>query len=132
MAKLRKANPKKNAEAVGKYRKANPEKARNQRKISMVKLRKVRGEEDRLYKFRQATLYGPIFVCVSCHQRTNRSNVQAFNENCRAKIAKKIPLERCMYEQNLTSGPVMKGDDDRKPWICKTCYNSYLLKGKLP
>ena len=98
----------------------------------MAKLRRVDGEEDRLYNFRVATLYGPIFTCISCHKRNFHTNVQKFNDKIREKVEKKIPLERCIDNLDLTSGPVMKGDNSPKKWICKTCLNSYLLKGKLP
>ena len=151
MAKHRKLYPEKNKEQAAKHRKlypekskeqaregmANhrklyPEKAREQAREGMARVRRVEGEEDRLYRFRVDTLFGPIFVCVSCHQRHFQSNVQIFNGTIREKINKKISLEKCIADMKLTSGPVMKGDDGPKQWICKTCLNSYLLKGKLP
>ena len=136
MAKVRKLNPekaKKQArEGKAKSRKVNPEKTRKQRREGMARLRRVDGEEDRLYNFRVATLYGPIFTCISCHKRNFHTNVQKFNDKIREKVEKKIPLERCIDNLDLTSGPVMKGDNSPKKWICKTCLNSYLLKGKLP
>ena len=136
MARVRKLNPEKakkqTREGIAKFRKVNPEKARKQRREGMARLRRVDGEEDRLYNFRVATLYGPIFCCISCHQRKFHTSVQNFNEKIREKVAKKIPLDKCIDDLDMTSGPVMKGDDSPKKWICKTCLNSYLLKGKLP
>ena len=136
MARVRKLNPEKakkqTREGIAKFRKVNPEKARKQRREGMARLRRVDGEEDRLYNFRVATLYGPIFCCISCHQRKFHTSVQNFNEKIREKVAKKIPLDKCIEDLDMTSGPVMKGDDSPKKWICKTCLNSYLLKGKLP
>ena len=136
MAKVRKLNPekaKKQArEGKAKSRKVNPEKTRKQRREGMAKLRRVDGEEDRLYNFRVATLFGPVFHCISCHERKFQTSVQNFNERIRKKVGNKIPLEECIYNLDLTSGPVKKGEDSPKKWICKTCLNSYLLKGKLP
>ena len=135
-AKIRKLNPEKAKEqarkGMAKHRKLYPEKSREQTREAVARLRKVEGEEDRLYRFRIDTLFGPVFVCVSCHQRHSQSNVQIFNETTREKINKKISLEKCIADMKLTSGPVMKGDDGPKQWICKTCLNNYLLKGKLP
>ena len=136
VGKVRKLNPEKakkqTREGFAKFRKVHPEKARKQAQEGMAKLRRVDGEEDRLYNFRVATLYGPIFSCISCHERKFHTNVQKFNDKIREKVERKIPLERCIDNLDLTSGPVMKGDDSPKKWICKTCLNSYLLKGKLP
>ena len=134
--KHRKLHPEKAREetqrGVAKHRNLYPEKAREQTREAVARVRRVEGEEDRLYRFRVDTLFGPVFVCVSCHQRHSQSNVQIFNETIRGKINKKISLEKCIADIKLTSGPVMKGDDGPKQWICKTCLNSYLLKGKLP
>ena len=134
--KHRKLHPEKAREetqrGVAKHRNLYPEKAREQTREAVARVRRVEGEEDRLYRFRVDTLFGPVFVCVSCHQRHSQSNVQIFNETTREKINKKISLEKCIADMKLTSGPVMKGDDGPKQWICKTCLNNYLLKGKLP
>ena len=136
VGKVRKLNPEKakkqTREGFAKFRKVHPEKARKQAQEGMAKLRRVDGEEDRLYNFRVATLYGPIFSCISCHERKFQTSVQNFNERIRKKVGNKIPLEECIYNLDLTSGPVKKGEDSPKKWICKTCLNSYLLKGKLP
>ena len=136
VAKIRRLNPEKarkqTREGVAKTRRLNPEKARKQTREGVAKLRRVDGEEDRLYNFRVATLFGPIFNCISCHEKKFHHSVQNFNEKIIKKVEKKIALEKCIYNFDLTSGPVMKGDDSPKKWICKTCLNSYLLKGKLP
>ena len=141
MAKIRKLNPEKAKEqarkGMAKMRELDPEKAKQQRREGMAKSRarprtETEAEAERLHNFRVDTLYGPVFVCVSCHQRQFQSNVQIFNETVREKISKKISLEKCIADLKLTSGPVKKGDDGPKQWICKTCLNSYLLKGKLP
>ena len=136
VAKIRRLNPEKarkqTREGVAKTRRLNPEKARKQTREGVAKLRRVDGEEDRLYNFRVATLFGPIFNCISCHEKKFHHSVQNFNEKIIKKVEKKIALEKCIYNFDLTSGPVMKGDDSPRKWICKTCLNSYLLKGKLP
>ena len=141
VSKFRGLNPEKAKEqarkGMAKMRESNPEKARKQAREGMAQNRaKLRTEAEaealRLYNFRVDTLYSAIFVCVSCHQRQVQSNVQIFNETVRQKIDKKISLEKCIADLKLTSGPVKKGDDGPKQWICKTCLNSYLLKGKLP
>ena len=136
VAKIRRLNPEKarkqTREGVAKTRRLNPEKARKQTREGVAKLRRVDGEEDRLYNFRVATLFGPIFNCISCHEKKFHHSVQNFNEKIIMKVEKKIALEKCIYNFDLTSGPVMKGDDSPRKWICKTCLNSYLLKGKLP
>ena len=90
VAKIRRLNPEKarkqTREGVAKTRRLNPEKARKQTREGVAKLRRVDGEEDRLYNFRVATLFGPIFNCISCHEKKFHHSVQNFNE----KIIKKV------------------------------------------
>ena len=89
MAKIRKLNPEKAKEqarkGMAKMRELDPEKAKQQRREGMAKSRarprtETEAEAERLHNFRVDTLYGPVFVCVSCHQRQFQSNVQIFNE----------------------------------------------------
>ena len=81
-AKYRKENPKKSKEATrtaaAKYRKENPEKSKEATRRAVAKFRECKDEMDRLRKFREATMYGPIFICVSCHIKCFQSNVQVF------------------------------------------------------
>ena len=145
VAKSRMLNPVKSKEdtkkAVAKYRKENPEKIKEDRRISMAKSRQCKDEMDRLRRFREATMYGPIFVCVSCHIKCFKSNVQLFRE----EIIKKdeyVPVQNYVEDSNIVSlAETIYYKDGKqvgealmeigKPYICKTCVK-YLKQGKIP
>ena len=57
------------------------------------KNRIVETEADRLREFRDATMLSALFICISCHCKTFKSNVQEFTDKIMSEIAAKIPLE---------------------------------------
>merc|ERR1711911_497556 len=53
-------------------------KAKNRSQVA--KFRKRENSQDRLKAFREGTLHGPDFICVSCNQRMFNTNVLHFNK----------------------------------------------------
>ena len=57
-------------------------------------LRKVENEEHRLKAFRRSIMYGPIFVCISCHMKLFRIGVVEFTE---------FAINNCISDINVTT-----------------------------
>ena len=108
--------------------------------------RKVKTEKsdlDRVREFRDQTMFGPIFVCVSCHGKMFKASVQKFTKKLAEEINEKIELETCIIDQNLMTKVEIDYIGYKEPdsfskeklvgesFICKTCLN-YLRRGKLP
>ena len=119
----------------------NPEKSKEETRRFVATHRKnnpVETEAQRLKLFLEHTLFGPIFICVSCQQRHFRTNIQIFNQSLRDTISDKIPLKQCIEDMepmkkmsfgDVSSHYIEMEDDDQ--FICRTCVG-YLRKGKLP
>ena len=141
-AKQRLSNPAKSREdtqvSVAKYRKKNPEKSKADTRAAVAKFRECNNEMDRLMNFRESTMYGPIFVCISCHIKCFISNVQLFNsdiiENDKFKQLG-LTMKDCIEDVDLKSGVKTiydgKVKKNRSKFICKTCLG-YFKKGKIP
>lgn len=105
--------------------------------------RKAMGSQwERLRKFREATKFPALFVCVSCHVKYFRNQVKEFSEKVKSSI--KIDLSACIVDENQTmkakvhTSKVAKNntmtEEDKlcqTPFICNTCH-LHLKKGKLP
>ena len=145
-ANQRKAYPERSKEIDKKsktnQRKANPERSKEIDKKSKVKQRACKNELDRLRKFREATKYGPIFICVSCHIKCFKTNVQPFNrnlihekwKNCINNVIEDELLFTNIQTKNsnMTNQKESNGKQDEKQvFICKTCVR-YLKKGSIP
>ena len=101
------------------------------------------GEFQRQKRFREATKFAAIFVCVSCHIKMFLGSVQEFTDNIKNKIKKHFPdLSVCIADQNITMKvnlQVMSNNNPKnadneisqRTYICKNCF-SYLKRGKLP
>lgn len=99
--------------------------------------------EEALRKFREATMCGPIFICVSCHGKMFQSSVQKFTTKLMEEVNEKIALEDCIADINLFTRVEIVTTKSREPdsfskdkeigdrYICKTCLK-YLRRGKLP
>ena len=128
----------------------NPDKMKEGNKERKKLQRKVDDEMKRLKNFLKETLFGPIFICLSCQQRHFKTNIQVFNENVKKIVKSKIPLENCIDDwkilERVRFGEVVtrKSEEDSEKeesdeeesnsncqYICKTCLG-YLRKGKLP
>ena len=116
----------------------DPEKNKVIDREAQQRHRLVENEEQRLKLFLEDSLYGPVFICLSCHQRHFKTNVQIFSAD-----AIKMPLETCIIDmqplRNVNFGQVItskkEGEEEKlknQPhFICKTCLG-YLKKNKLP
>ena len=101
------------------------------------------GAAERLRAFREATMIGPDFICVSCHGKMFQSSVQKFTNRLMNEINEKISLDECIADLNLFTRIEIVDSRSREPdsfakerefgdrYICKTCLK-YLRKGKLP
>ena len=98
----------------------------------------------RLKQFRMATMFGPIFTCISCHIKHFKSNVREFTNNVMATIEAKIPLKDCIADMNVITKVQIEHHNLRIPesskdsreefgkrYICETCLK-HLKNGKLP
>ena len=94
-------------------------------KSQVAKWRKRENSSDRLKAFREGTLHGPDFICVSCGQRMFNTNVMHFNKFIELKSKNNIDLEK--FIEDFVN--VSKEKDQQ--YICKTCTN-YISKNKLP
>ena len=103
------------------------------------KCRQVLNQDDRLKSFLENCLFGPIFVCLSCHQKHFFTNVQIFKRSLQNTIEDKIPLKSCIADMKLKEtmsfGEIESSkinmENKKDQFICKTCLG-YLRKGKLP
>ena len=97
------------------------------------KCRKIETAEDRLREFRNATMFGAIFLCISCHTRQFFSNVQEFTEKTEKELKdiwKPITLQEIIFDLNLVT-KVIIDEEGPKRYICKTCLKK-LKKKTLP
>ena len=90
--------------------------------------------EARLRAFLETTLFGSIFLCLSCQTWQFQTNVQEYSNNLKIVIAEKISREKWLEDANprenlnmgMPSSPKLKIKPDV---LCNTCVN-YLKKGK--
>ena len=119
----------------------DPENLKTAQNQWQAKCRKIETAEDRLREFRKATMFGAIFLCISCQTRQFFSNVQEFTEkieNQLKDIWAPTTLQEIIFDLNLVtkviideepSGPI---DEMKfKRYICKTCLTK-LKKKTLP
>ena len=107
------------------------------------KLRQDSSFVDRLRKFQEAVMYGPMFICVSCHGKMFRCAVKILTNRMVMQIDEKIPVEDCIdfdvmtmvvTESSNCSWPSSYQKIDLEVgerFICDTCLK-YLKNGKLP
>ena len=98
------------------------------------KSKKVETAADRLREFREATMFSALFVCISCHCKHFKSNVQEFTDKIMREIDAKIPLKDCIADLEVKTKIIIVGettDEDGTRYICKTCLKK-LKAGKLP
>merc|ERR1712155_170025 len=74
-------------------REKNPEATKEVQRLRKQKSRETKTAAQRLAAFREATMFGAVFLCVSCHGKMFRSNVQEFTETLEEKINEKCPLK---------------------------------------
>ena len=109
-----------------------------------AKHRKTESAADRLKEFREATMLGPIFICISCHMKLFKTNVRECTQDLLDTIDAKIPLSDCIHDLNVftyieleyshlrvPASYKLSTDYAKKRYICNTCC-TYLKKGKLP
>ena len=91
------------AEFREKKRLENHEEMKMQQKEWNKTFRKVENEEHRLKAFRQSIMYGPIFICISCHMKLFRNAVVEFTNITMKEIDEEIPIKDCIIDINHES-----------------------------
>ena len=128
-----------------KRKEADPEayKERTKKENASKKLRQDKSEVDRLRRFQESVMYGPMFLCVSCHGKMFRCSVKILTNRLVEQIDQKIPIEACLdfdvvtkvvTESRHVSWPTIFKKNQLEVgerFICETCVR-YLKEGKLP
>ena len=109
-----------------------------------AKYRKDENEKDRLKKFLDATMQGPLYICISCHGRLFKISVRNFTEAMAKEIEEKIPIKNCIADMDILTMVVTENSNSimtpaykqnklqvGSRFICETCWR-YLKAGKLP
>ena len=121
-------------------REENPDEYRCQIKKQVQKhrinKRDKMNKEGRLHEFKIATMHGPIFICVCCHQLMFKTNVQLY-ENSKASIEKSILEQSIPAEMAITNivmntnNTVLNSEKLGDYYVCKTCIR-HMSNGKMP
>ena len=91
--------------------------------------RNVNNAQDRLQKFREATKFNAIFICICCHQRMFESNVQVFNTILQEEIRRKA---QDIIKKSIAVPWILTIKNGKSEcFICKTCVK-YLKQNKMP
>ena len=103
-----------------------------------VRQKKIEKTDDRtrIYNFKRAVLFGPIFICSCCHRRLYEKGVTKITENLKRKMYEKnkvqysnaIPPEQEIHLEIMVNGSM---EPFSGTYICHTCKNT-LLAGKMP
>ena len=118
-----------------KLKERDPEAYREQTKKDnkSKKLRQDSSFADRLRKFQEAVIYGPMFICCSCHGKMFRCAVKVLSTRIVMQIDEKIPIEDCIDLDVVTMvvtesrhcnwPPLFKKNDldVGERFICETC-----------
>ena len=97
---------------------------RNQRNHNKTKINQI----DRLRNFKRSVLFGPIFVCSSCHVKHFESNVTIVDEDFEAKLFEKY--QDC-YSECVRDFVEVKVNEDTNYYFCKTCV-TYMKSKRIP
>ena len=117
--------------------KATDEKKYNEdMRVEKAKQRKVETAVDQLRLFREATICSAVFICISCHTKQFKSNVQEFSVAIEDQLVQKnIPLHELISDLTLKTKVVINesptsSDSDSlgKRYICSLCLKN--LKAK--
>ena len=134
------------ADSRKRKREENEEKAKDDQRKWKANSRKRIGNSAlvRLSKFREDTMYGPLFICISCHGQMFRHSVQEFTDQVMKQINGRIPLKSVIADMNVLTRIVTeyphnpwssynkkKKDDIGTRYICSYCV-SYLRSGNMP
>ena len=110
----------------------------------VFKRQKLESANDRLKQFREATMTGADYICVSCHIRCFKQSVVKLSESMEEKIDSNFPDEEWISDRNLVTRIQIQRENLKVPksykstddycgdrFICNTCLR-YLRKKKLP
>ena len=90
--------------------------------------------QQRLRKFQNRVLYGPIFVCSCCHQKLFEHQVEIYDDKLREIINATDPeiIKECIDEEiEVDLGRDASQNQIKYVYLCKSCLRS-LKKGKFP
>ena len=126
-----------------KRKECDPEayKERTKKDNDSKKLRQDNSSVDRLRRFQEAVMYGPMFLCVSCHGKMFRCSVKILTNRIVAQIDDKIQdcidfdiVTKVVTENRHVNWPPLFKKNELEVgerFICETCLR-YLKGGKMP
>ena len=124
-------------------KKADPQAHKEKQKQYNANFRRDDSAIDRFRKFQEAVMYGPMFICGSCHGKMFRCSVKILTNRLVEQIDEKIPIEDCIdfnavtkvitESRHVNLPPLFKKNELEvgERFVCDTCLR-YLKKGKLP
>ena len=127
---------KKNAEQVEKTRQRQREAGldtfNERRRREKCKRKANTTERHRIFNFKRAVLFGPIFICSCCRRRLYEKSVTEITANLVDKIESKQPglYKKCIPEEKTVKF-LFNGIEKKGIYICSTCKTT-MLNGKLP
>ena len=126
-----------------KLRDENPDKEMEKERNWKSGQRDDKNQADRLKNFQEATMFGPLFLCISCHGKMFKNGVKIFSDSLKQEIEMKIPIKDCIADIDVITKVITEqkkstmSTQQRKEievgtkFICNTCHR-YLKAGKLP
>ena len=113
-------------------------------RLYQVKHRRIgTGSKNRLNRFREDIMYGPLFICICCHGKLFRHSVKDFTDQLKKQIDMKIPIASVIADMNVVTRVITeypnnpwstankKKTDIGTKYICTYCVG-YLRCGKMP
>ena len=124
----------------------NEDKVKEYERVGKANYRKRIGSssKSRLNRFKEDIMYGPLFICICCHQKMFRHSVVEATEQMMRNIDQKIPLTNVIVDMNVVTRVIT--EYPLNPWsaaskkkkeaigikyICTYCVG-YLKLGKMP
>merc|ERR1711954_542574 len=90
-------------------------------------------DRQRIFNFKKATLFGPIFICSCCKRKLFQHSVVKITQALREKINKKVDslYSTCIIREEIVNVNINGNNEKTGAYICSTC-KSTLLAGKIP
>ena len=89
-------------------------------------------DRGRIYNFKRAVLFGPIFICSCCKRRLFENSVTKITDGLRTKInEKRKGLYKICIRREVPVKFMVNGKEETEHYICGTCKDT-LLTGKIP
>ena len=107
IAYLKKCRTKKRNEDIGAYKERDRMYQAKHRRIGTSSM-------NRLNRFREDIMYGPLFICICCHGKMFRHSVQEFTDQLMRHLDQKIHLTNVIADMNVVTRVIT--EYPRNPW----------------